>query len=282
MKKIKVDYSAPATSAIVYQSIFLITMPIYLFYASPSWGIYLATFVLYCLTGVSIMAGYHRLYSHSSYSAHPILDIFFLFFGSMAMQGSAIRWAYDHRLHHAYVDTESDPHSIKHGFLYAHFLWLMETPRPIEKRVVRDHYERKLLVFQNEHITLCMVVTNLIAFLIIGLLLDDFLGALMLATLTRLFILHHSTWFINSLAHTWGTKPWRQELSATNNFIVALLTFGEGYHNYHHAFPKDYRNGICWFHFDPAKWFIWLLSKLGLAKNLRVVVENNKPIVKKG
>ncbi|WP_237753541.1 fatty acid desaturase [Candidatus Protochlamydia amoebophila] len=114
-----------------------------------------------------------------------------------------------------------------------------------------------------------MLISNGIAFLVVGWFLDDYMGAFFLACWTRLFLLHHFTWFINSLAHTWGDRPFCQEQSAVNNYILALLTFGEGYHNYHHTFCNDYRNGIRWFHFDPTKWLIWTLSKCGLTKELK-------------
>jgi stearoyl-CoA desaturase (delta-9 desaturase) len=84
-----------------------------------------------------------------------------------------------------------------------------------------------------------------------------------------MFTLHHVTWLINSAAHTWGWKPFCQEQSAVDNFFLSLVTFGEGYHNYHHTFANDYRNGVRWYHFDPTKWMIWTLSKLGLASHLR-------------
>ena len=87
--------------------------------------------------------------------------------------------------------------------------------------------------------------------------------------LLRMAFIHHCTWFINSLCHTVGAKTYARELSAVDNAIMAFLTFGEGYHNYHHAFAGDYRNGIRWYHFDPTKWTIWLASKIGLTKNLR-------------
>ncbi len=85
----------------------------------------------------------------------------------------------------------------------------------------------------------------------------------------RLFIVHHSTWFINSLAHTWGSKSYYKELSAVDNYLISILTFGEGYHNYHHYFASDYRNGVKWYHFDPTKWLIWVLNKAGMARNLK-------------
>eukprot|EP00386_Alphamonas_edax_P012570 GDKI01039184.1.p1 GENE.GDKI01039184.1~~GDKI01039184.1.p1 ORF type:complete len:250 (-),score=-19.94 GDKI01039184.1:65-733(-) len=114
-----------------------------------------------------------------------------------------------------------------------------------------------------------MLLSNVLVFFVVGWLLNDYVGAFFLACWTRLFALHHFTWFINSLAHTWGDKPFCQEQSAVNNYIIAFLTFGEGYHNFHHTFANDYRNGIRWFHFDPTKWLIWGLNKLSLTSDLK-------------
>ena len=99
------------------------------------------------------------------------------------------------------------------------------------------------------------------------------LASFYFGVLLRLAMIHHSTWFINSLCHTIGSKTYARELSAVDNAILALLTFGEGYHNYHHAFAADYRNGIRWYHFDPSKWTIWICSKLGMTEKLRVINE---------
>ena len=99
------------------------------------------------------------------------------------------------------------------------------------------------------------------------------LASFYMGFLMRMAMIHHCTWFINSLCHTYGAKTYARELSAVDNAIMALLTFGEGYHNYHHAFAADYRNGIRWYHFDPTKWAIWTAAKLGLVKGLRVINE---------
>jgi stearoyl-CoA desaturase (delta-9 desaturase) len=187
----------------------------------------------------------------------------------MAGQGSALRWSFDHRIHHAYVDTDKDPYSIKKGFWYAHFLWILEKPQTIDPKVVPDLISNKRVMFQHRYSSLLMVATNVIVFLAVSLMTGDYWGAFFLACWTRLFALHHFTWFINSLAHTWGDKPFSQEQSAVNNYVISLLTFGEGYHNYHHTFANDYRNGIRWYHFDPTKWLIWTLSKLGMAHGLK-------------
>lgn len=259
----------PGLFLILYQIIFLSALPFYFIYYSPSFGLIAIATVLFFLTGISITGGYHRYYSHRCYKVPKPVEAVLLFFATMAGQGSVIRWAFDHRLHHAYVDTEKDPYCIKKGFWYAHFLWILEKPREIDPKVVPDLLENRMVVFQDRHIGLLMLGTNVLAFLFTGWLLNDYMGAFVIALWARLFTLHHFTWFINSLAHTWGDKPFSQEQSAVNNYIISLVTFGEGYHNYHHTFANDYRNGIRWYHFDPTKWMIWTLSKLGLATNLK-------------
>lgn len=270
MKKKEFNWG-PGLFLIIYQSCLLISLPFYFYYASPSWQMILASIILLYLTGLSITAGYHRLYAHRSYQTKPFIEVIMLFFASMAGQGSALRWTYDHRLHHAYVDTDDDPYSIKKGFWYAHFLWILEKPREIEAKVVPDLMKNRLVQFQHRHASLLMVITNVMVFFFVGWLLNDYVGAFFLACWTRLFALHHFTWFINSLAHTWGDKPFCQEQSAVNNYVIAFLTFGEGYHNFHHTFANDYRNGIRWYHFDPTKWLIWTLSRLGLTSSLKQV-----------
>lgn len=259
----------PGLFLIIYQSCLLVTLPFYFYYYSTSWQMILASVVLLYLTGLSITAGYHRFYAHRSYRTKPFIETILLFFGAMAGQGSALRWAYDHRMHHAFVDTDDDPYSIKKGFWYAHFLWILEKPKDIDPKVVPDLIKNRLVQFQDRHIGLLMILSNVIAFFIVAWLLNDYMGAFFIAVWTRLFALHHFTWFINSLAHTWGDKPFCQEQTAVNNYIIALLTFGEGYHNFHHTFANDYRNGIRWYHFDPTKWLIWTLNKIGQVTDLK-------------
>ncbi|MBM3207609.1 MAG: acyl-CoA desaturase [Chlamydiae bacterium] len=268
MKKSNFNWG-PALFLIGYHIALLVMLPIYLFKTSPSGQLWLSAFVLLYLTGLSITVGYHRLYSHLTYKTRPVVEFLLLFFGAMATQGSALKWSFEHRIHHAFVDTDSDPYSIKKGFWYAHFLWLFEKQKPIEKRVVADLMKNRMLMFQDRYYGICMILTNAAACLFVGWLTNDYFGAFVIAGLFRLFLLHHFTWFINSLAHTWGKRTYCQELSAVDNYIIAFLTFGEGYHNYHHTFAYDYRNGIKWYHFDPSKWIIWSLSKMGLASKLK-------------
>jgi stearoyl-CoA desaturase (delta-9 desaturase) len=123
--------------------------------------------------------------------------------------------------------------------------------------------------FQHKHFVPLAIASNFLVFLLVGLLLRDFLGAAVLIVGVRLVLSYHITWSINSLAHYWGSRSYSKEQTARDNYLVALITVGEGYHNYHHTFPADYRNGIRWFHVDPGKWLIWMLSKIGLAWGLK-------------
>jgi stearoyl-CoA desaturase (Delta-9 desaturase) len=252
-----------------YHALLVVVLPLYFMHHTPSWKLISITIALVYITGIAVTAGYHRLYSHLTYKTNPVVEAVLLFFASMATQGSALRWSFDHRHHHAFVDTDRDPYSIKKGFWYAHFLWLFEKPKDIDNKVISDLNRNPLLRFQHKYYGYLMVVTNLISTLFIGWWINDYLGAFVFSWLVRLFFLHHFTWFINSLAHTWGERNFCQELSAVDNYLISLVTFGEGYHNYHHTFAYDYRNGIRWYHFDPTKWLIWTLSMFGLAHNLK-------------
>ncbi len=256
---------------ISYHVILLTILPFYFYYATIHTNTVITSIVLLFLTGMSITAGYHRYFAHCTYKTNKWVEAVLLFFASASIQASAIRWAFEHRLHHAHVDTDEDPYSINKGFWYAHILWLFHSPRPIENKIVADLLRKPLVLFQHKHYEISMIASNAIIFLLVGWLCSDFIGAFVLAIWLRVFFLHHFTWFINSLAHTWGARTFSTEQTAVDNYLISFVTFGEGYHNYHHTFANDYRNGVRWYHFDPTKWLIWTLEKLGLAHNLRRV-----------
>jgi stearoyl-CoA desaturase (Delta-9 desaturase) len=261
----------PGLFIIVYHLLLLVGIPLYSMFYSIPWGLVWVSMALMYITGLSVTVGYHRLYAHTTYKTRPVVEAVLMFFGTMATQGSALRWSFDHRCHHAFVDTDRDPYSISKGFWYAHFMWLFEKPQEIDSKVVADLNRKPLLVFQHRYYGILVMALNILAFLVLGWAFNDYLGAFLFGWLGRMFVLHHLTWFINSLAHTWGARTFCKELSAVDNYVIALLTFGEGYHNYHHTFANDYRNGIRWFHFDPTKWIIWTLSKCGLTTQLKRV-----------
>ena len=254
-----------------YHLFLAIALPLYFISHTPSLALILISAGLVFVSGIAITAGYHRLYSHSTYKTNSFIEAIFLFFASIATQGSALRWAHDHRLHHAFVDTDKDPYSVKKGMLHAHILWMFYKTAPIDPKVISDLSRNKMLQFQHKHYVFCMIASNVLTFLAVGWFLGDYLGAFLFAWWGRLFLLHHTTWCINSLAHYWGSQFYSQEHTAVDNYLISLLTYGEGYHNYHHTFAHDYRNGIRWYHFDPAKWLIWTLWKLGLARDVKRV-----------
>lgn len=254
-----------------YHVLLAVLLPIYLMSHSPSGGLIGWTVALFFLTGMAITAGYHRLYSHLTYKTNKVIEAILMFFATMATQGSAIRWSHDHRIHHSHIDQDEDPYTVKRGFWHAHMWWMVKTQAPINKKIVSDLYRNKLLTFQHKYFEVLMLITNALGVLFVGYLVGDYFGAFVFCWLLRLFLVHHATWFINSLAHYWGHQNYSTEHSAVDNYIICFLTFGEGYHNYHHTFAGDYRNGIKWYHFDPTKWLIYLLHKLKLAKGLRRV-----------
>jgi len=269
-RRIEWDFSMASGQFILgYHLALLIGLPIYLLYAMPAPGIWVAGLIVLSLCTLSIGGSYHRFYSHSCYRLNPVADAMLLFFATLTFQGSAIRWSHDHRKHHAHVDTDQDPYNIKRGFWYAHVLWLFEKEKPLDESLVRDLMKNRLAVFQHKYYAWLAIGSNVAVWLFTGWLLNDFLGAFVIVWWLRLFVSHHLTWFINSLAHIWGEQTYSRELSAVDNYFLAFFTGGEGYHNYHHTFASDYRNGVRWYHFDPTKWMVWALSKLGLARDLK-------------
>jgi len=253
----------------------LTAVPAYLFFFGlPLWLLALSAFFLIA-TGMSITLGYHRLFSHLTFKCHPIVKWFTLLFGAAAFEGSAMVWCADHRRHHKHVDEEEDPYDINKGFFHAHIGWLLFRHGPDTPLTwVRDLQKDKDLLFQHRHYVLIAILMSFLLPTVIGFLLGSWIGALggfLLAGVARVVVVHHMTFCINSLCHWIGNRPYSGTCSARDSFLMALFTFGEGYHNYHHEFQYDYRNGVRKWQWDPTKWTIWALNKLGLASNLRTV-----------
>lgn len=254
----------------IYHAMLVVLLPLYFYFFTAS-GLLIGLSVgLFVASGLAITAGYHRLFSHSTYKTNKVIEFIMLFFGTLATQGSALRWSYDHRLHHAHIDKEDDPYSVTKGFWHAHILWMFKNENPMNRKsIVSDLKRNPLINFQHKYYVWLMVGVNIFTTALVWAATGDIFGAFLISWVLRQFFSHHTTWFINSLAHYWGHQNYSTEHTAVDNYIMCFLTFGEGYHNYHHTFANDYRNGIRWFHFDPTKWLIWTLSKLGLASNLR-------------
>lgn len=227
-------------------------------------------------TGMGITLGYHRLFAHRSFKAKVPVRLATLIFGASAFEDSALDWASDHRDHHKHTDhDDDDPYSISKGFFWAHIGWIFFKLYPRELNNVNDLRKDKLVMWQHKYHLLIGFTAALVLPAIICYLWrpgwEGILGGLLVVGITKVVAVQHCTFFINSLCHTIGKQPYCSNGSARDSWIMALFTFGEGYHNYHHAFQHDYRNGIKKFHWDPTKWMIFLLSKLGLTSELREV-----------
>lgn len=229
--------------------------------------------VLAIFCGFSITAGYHRLFSHGAYQAAWLVRLFFMLFGSATFEGSVLEWCTDHRNHHLYTDTDKDPYSAKRGFWYSHITWLFTLdPSKRDFSNVKDLKADPILWFQHKfYIPIAVFVGFVFPVLFAGLLWGDWLGGLIIAGALRVTFSQHTTFFINSICHIFGKQTYSDRNTARDNWVTALFTFGEGYHNFHHKFPLDYRNAIKFYQFDPTKWLINTLAFFRLAKNRKTV-----------
>ncbi|MCH7815203.1 MAG: fatty acid desaturase [Proteobacteria bacterium] len=252
---------------------FAVTLvPLYGYFYGYDLYEWLVFIVLMGFCGMSITAGYHRLWSHKTYKAHPLLRAIFAIGGACALQNDALHWCSDHRRHHQHVDdNKRDPYSAGRGFWFSHIGWIL---RDHESNVedfsnVKDLQRDPILVWQHKHYLSLLLLTNIALPAILGFIHGDVIACLLLGGLLRLVLSQHATYLINSLAHIWGRQPYSKSNSARDNLFLAFLTYGEGYHNYHHAFQWDYRNGVQWWHYDPTKWMIGLCSMVGLTHDLK-------------
>ncbi|MBV8146675.1 MAG: fatty acid desaturase [Gammaproteobacteria bacterium] len=238
-------------------------------FSGADWGVFVFFLVA---NGMAITAGYHRLWAHRAYEAHWSLRALYLLFGTMALQNSVFAWCSGHRTHHLHVDDEDrDPYSARRGFWFSHIGWMLrEYPSGREDfSNIPDLRKDRLLAFQHRYYVPLAVGLNFGLPLAAGLLFHDVLGMLILAGVLRLVWSHHVTFFINSLAHMWGSRPYTEDNTARDNPVLAVITYGEGYHNFHHIFAHDYRNGVRWWQWDPTKWLIASLQVLGLTRRLK-------------
>ncbi|KAH9852498.1 delta 9-fatty acid desaturase protein [Lenzites betulinus] len=229
-------------------------------------------FVYYVISMIGVTAGYHRLWSHRAYNASAPLRLFLALTGGSAVQGSAYWWARRHRSHHRYTDTDQDPYNSKRGLLWTHIGWMMFKTTDVSsgKVDVSDLIADRIVQWQHRNYLLVLSTLGYFAPAAIpGMLWGDWLGGFCYASCLRMTIGHHSVFCVNSLAHYIGSAPYDDKLTPRDHFVSAVLTMGEGYHNFHHQFPMDYRNAYRWYQFDPTKWFIALCGALGFATNLR-------------
>ena len=250
----------------------VILVPLYGYldgYDLYEWLVFLGM-MFFC--GLSITAGYHRMWSHKAYKGHPFLRLIFALGGACALQNDVMHWASDHRRHHRHVDqNDRDPYSAGRGFWFSHIGWILRNYDSGKEDFsnIKDIQQDKIALWQHQHYLPLVLLTNIALPAFLGFLHGDIIACLLLGGLLRLVMSQHVTYLINSIAHMWGKQTYSDASSARDNPLLALITYGEGYHNYHHTFQWDYRNGVKWWHFDPTKWLIRSLSWVGLTTDLK-------------
>jgi stearoyl-CoA desaturase (delta-9 desaturase) len=225
---------------------------------------------LYTVCGLSITAGYHRLFAHRTYRASPPVRWAMLTFGAATFQNSALSWSADHRAHHADTDGAADPHAVTRGVWFAHIGWLFRR-RQASADVSRlgDLWAVRSIRLQHRWYPVVAIGIGLVLPMAVAATWGDPWGGLFIAGFLRAGIMLQTTFAINSLAHLVGTKRFDSRSSARDSMLTALVTFGEGYHSFHHRFPFDYRNGARWWQYDPSKWLIWTMSRVRLVNTVR-------------
>ncbi len=247
----------------------LVLVPWRLITSGLRWSEALVFLAMTFAIGTAISGGYHRLFSHRAYRASGPVRFLFLCFGAAAFENSALKWSSDHRLHHQHVDSEQDPYAIQRGFWHAHWTWVMEA-KASALTAVADLEKDPLVRWQHRnHFLIGAIVATLPLW--IGFATGNVLGHLVFGLVLRIVVTHHTTFFINSAAHVFGSRPYTDANTARDNWLLAPLTYGEGYHNFHHQWQWDYRNGALWYQWDTTKWLLSVLGWLGLVGQFRRV-----------
>jgi len=251
---------------------------------------------MYFVTAMGITIGYHRLFTHRAFEAPRPVKYLFAVLGSMAVQGPLIDWVADHRKHHAFTDTEGDPHSPHHdhgegfkgaieGLWYAHMGWLFVTQGTAQKRrfardLLEDPGMRRISRAFPWLVLLGLAIPFALGFGLTGSVAGG-LTALLWGGFVRIFMVHHVTWSVNSVCHFFGRRRFDTDDYSTNVFWLALPSFGESWHHNHHAFPRSARHGLRWYELDPSGLVILGMKKLGLASNV-VLVSRERQLARSG
>jgi stearoyl-CoA desaturase (Delta-9 desaturase) len=246
------------------------------------WHDVVIALVFYWMTGLGITVGFHRYFTHGSFKAKTGLRVALAVFGTMAIQGPVFNWVADHRRHHKYSDKEGDPHSpwrygddtkaLTKGLVYAHMIWLFDPNKTSQQKFIPDLLADRKLRIVHKMFPVLVATSLLLPALIGGLWGLSWHGALTAffwASLVRISLLHHVTWSINSICHTFGDEEFEVRDKARNVSWLAIASFGESWHNLHHADPTCARHGVLKGQLDPSARVIWALEKLGWAYDVR-------------
>jgi stearoyl-CoA desaturase (delta-9 desaturase) len=241
-----------------------------------SWRALFVGIALYWMSvGWGISMGYHRLHTHRSYKIPRWLEYFFAFCGTLSLEGGPIFWVATHRIHHQYSDKPGDPHSPKEGAWWSHIGWLLvgESKHNNTKLMAKyapDLARDPFYAVLNTYHWVPIVVVSALLYIFGG------LPMLLWGTCFRLVFGLHATWAVNSITHMWGQRRFATRDDSRNNLLVALVTFGEGWHNNHHAHPTSARHGLTWWEIDFSWMQLWVLRLVGIAKSVHVVKVHTK------
>jgi stearoyl-CoA desaturase (delta-9 desaturase) len=240
-----------------------------------SWtAVGIAVFLHWITGGVGITLGWHRLVSHRSFQVPKWLEYFLVFCGTLSCQSGPISWVGLHRQHHQYSDTHLDPHDSNKGFWWSHIGWFCQEV-PADKdipRVTKDIYNDPFYNICEKYFILMQVVLGLLLFALGG------WSFVVWGIFMRIVAVFHCTWFVNSATHKFGYKTFESNDESLNCWWVALVTYGEGWHNNHHAYQYSARHGIQWWEIDATWMMIRFLQFLGLATKIKLIPEDAKPI----
>jgi len=253
----------------------LLTIPAFFLFSWQNFAVMLIGNWIVGSLGIGL--GYHRLLTHRSFKAPKWLEYTLTIFGAMAIQDDAPKWVATHRIHHQFVETEKDPHSTRPGFWWAHMEWILrgtaqDHDEATLKRYVPDLLKDKFHVLLAKYYYIPLVLSGFLLFAIGG------WSMVLWGVFVRIVFGWHSTWFVNSATHFFGKRRFATEDDSTNNAWVAILTFGEGWHNNHHAQPTSARHGLKWYEFDMNWLTIRLFEKLGWAKQIRIFDTEKPPL----
>ncbi|CAH1167015.1 unnamed protein product [Phyllotreta striolata] len=236
--------------------------------------------ILIVTTGEGITMGAHRLYSHKSFKATPFLRFLLIIFQTMAGENCMYVWVRDHRQHHKFSDTDADPHNATRGFFFSHIGWLMSRKHPLVKEKgksidMSDLEADPLVMWQKRHYKSLYFIAAFIVpvFLPVWAWKENVWTSTFTAFALRYALVLNFTWLVNSAAHLWGNRPFDRNILPAENPYVSWITGGEGWHNYHHAFPWDYKTSEFGARFNCTRFFIESLRTKGFAYDLRSASE---------
>ena len=235
-----------------------------------SWSaVGLFVFMYWLTASVGVCFGFHRYLTHRGMIMPKWLDYFIIFCGTLACQNGPLKWVAQHRMHHDNSDTLNDPHNIQAGFLWAHMGWMFYNRHQFDnstrlRKFTRDINKDKFYQFLDKYFIHIQIALGIVFYLIGG------ISWVVWGIFVRLVLVYHATWCVNSVCHKWGYTNYRTSDLSKNNYIIAILTFGEGWHSNHHKIPRSVKHGIKKHEIDLTYYLIYGLSKLGLVSNLKV------------